>query len=152
MQTVPGAASPSSRTAISDHIAEIDADAKAQAALLGEVQIAVGHRALNFRRAAHGVDHAGEFRQHTVAGGLDNAAVMLANLRIEQFDEMRLEALVRAFLIHTHQARITHHIGGEDRGQSTGSGRGGHFWGGDNSRAEFNLLRAATRQCHAAPW
>jgi hypothetical protein len=31
---------------------------------------------------------------------------MLADLRIDQFDEMRLEALVRAFLIGTHQVRL----------------------------------------------
>jgi hypothetical protein len=59
--------------------------------LLGEIQIAVGHRALDFAGAAHRVDHAGEFRQHAVAGGLDDAAVILADLRIYKFDEMRLE-------------------------------------------------------------
>jgi hypothetical protein len=53
-----------------DHIAEIDPDAKAQAALLGEIQIAVGHRGLDFARTAHRVDHAGKFRQHAVASGL----------------------------------------------------------------------------------
>ena len=33
--------------AVGDHVAEIDANAKAQALLLGEIQIAVRHRALN---------------------------------------------------------------------------------------------------------
>ncbi|HMD67032.1 MAG TPA: hypothetical protein VKG22_10345, partial [Stellaceae bacterium] len=53
-----------------------------------------------------------------------------------------------------HQARIAHHIGGEDRGETAGGGsRCGHGWGGDNSRAEFSLLRAGTRPFHviAAP-
>jgi hypothetical protein len=59
---------------------------------------------------------------------------------------------VRAFLIRTHQARIAHHIGSEDRGETSGGGRGGHFSGSDNFRAQFNLLRAATRHFHAAPW
>ena len=62
---------------------------------------------------------------------------------------MRLEAFVGAFLIRAHQARIAHHIGGEDRGQSTGGSRGDHCSGGDNSRAKFNLLRAGKRQFHA---
>src|SRR5438552_212577 len=53
--------------AIGDHVAEIDADAKSQAALLGEIQVAVGHCAMNFGGAAHRVDYAGEFRQHAVA-------------------------------------------------------------------------------------
>ena len=34
--------------AIGDHVAEIDADAKSQAVLLGEIQIAIGHRPLDF--------------------------------------------------------------------------------------------------------
>jgi hypothetical protein len=71
--------------AIGDHVAEIDADAKSEAPLLGEVQIAVGHPALNFAGAAHRIDDAGEFRQHAVAGGLDDPAMMLADLRIDQF-------------------------------------------------------------------
>jgi hypothetical protein len=85
--------------AVGDYVAEIDAVAKAQAALLGQIEIAVGHRALNFARTPHRVDHAGEFRQHAVAGSLDDPPAMLAELRIDQFAQMRLEALVRAFLI-----------------------------------------------------
>jgi hypothetical protein len=84
---------------------------KRQAALFGEIQIAVGHRALNFAGAAHRIDDAGEFRQHAVAGGFDDPAVMLADLWIEQFDKMRLEAFVRAFLIGSHQKRIAYSIG-----------------------------------------
>jgi hypothetical protein len=99
---------------------------KSQAALVGEVQISAGHRALDFAGTAHRVDHAGKFCQHAIAGDLDDAAVMLADLRIDQFDEMRLEAFVRAFLIGTHQTRIAHHIGGEDRGETAAGGRGGH--------------------------
>jgi hypothetical protein len=96
-------------------------------------KIAFGHDALDFGRTAHRVDHAGEFRQHAVAGGLvpgssqvkpGDAAVMLADRRIDQFDEMRLDAFVGAFLIGTHQARVAHHIGGEDRGETAGRGNG----------------------------
>jgi hypothetical protein len=72
----------------------------------------------------------------------EDAAVMLPDLRIDKFAQIRFEAFVRAFLIGTHQARIAHHIGGEDRGQSAGGGRGGHCSGGANSRVEFNLLPA----------
>ena len=53
---------------------------------------------------------------------------MLANLRIDEFVEMRLETFVCAFFVLAHQARISRHIGGEDRGQSTGGGRSGHCW------------------------
>ena len=67
----------------------------------------------------------------------DEPAMMLADFRIDQFDEMRLEALVRAFLIRTHQARIAHHIRREDRGETAGGGRGSHCSSGVTSRAEF---------------
>jgi hypothetical protein len=77
---------------------------------------------------------------------------MLADLRIEEFAQMRLEAFVRPFLVRAHQARIPRHIRGEDRGETAGGGRGSHCAGGVSSRAEFNLLRAGTRLFHAAPW
>jgi hypothetical protein len=116
---------------VRDHVADIDPDAKAQAALLGHIQIAVGHRALNFGRTTHRVDDAGEFRQHAVTGGLDDPTAMLADLRIDHLAQMRLEAFVRSFLIDAHQARIAHHIGGEDRGKTARGDRSGHFSGGD---------------------
>ena len=37
--------------------------------------------------------------QHAVAGGLDNAAVVLGDLRIEEFAPQRFEAFERAFLV-----------------------------------------------------
>jgi hypothetical protein len=73
---------------------------------------AVDHRALHLGGAADGVDDAGEFHQHPVTGRLDDAAGMLADLRVEELAAMRLEAFVRAFLVRTHQARIARHIGG----------------------------------------
>jgi len=76
--------------AVGDHVAEIDPDAKAKAPLLGEIQIAVGHRALNFASTAHRIDNAGEFRQEAVAGGLDDPAPMLADLWLDQFAQIRL--------------------------------------------------------------
>ena len=127
--------------AVGDHVAEIDADAKPQAALLGEIQISVGHPALNFTGAAHRVDHAGEFRQQAIVGSLDDPSMTFADLWVDHFAQMRLEAFVGAFLIGAHQARIPRHIGGEDRGKAAGGGRGGHCSGDDNSRSEFNLLR-----------
>ena len=54
---------------------------------------------------------------------------MLADLRINEVDEMRLEALVRAFLVSAPQARLPRRIGGEDRGEAAGGGRGNHSSG-----------------------
>jgi hypothetical protein len=91
---------------------------KPYAALLGKVQIAIGHRLLDFAGATNRVDDAGEFRQHAVAGGLDDPAVMLADLRFDHFSEMRLQAPVGPLLVSPHQPRIARHIGGEDRGKA----------------------------------
>jgi hypothetical protein len=37
---------------------------------------------------------------------------VLTDLRVDELAAMRLEALVRAFLIGAHQARVTRHISG----------------------------------------
>jgi hypothetical protein len=63
-----------------------------------------------------------EIRKQTVAGGLDDPAVVLADLWIDQLPAMCLEAFERAFFVRTHQARIARHIGGEDRGKTAGRG------------------------------
>ena len=116
-------------SAVSDHVAEIDSDAKTKAALLGQIQIAIGHCTLNFTGTAHRVDLVRKFRQHAVAGGLDDPAVVLPNFRIDELVEMRLEAFVRALLIGTHQTRIAHHICRQDRGKTVGGCRGNHSSG-----------------------
>ena len=61
-------------------------------------------------------DHAGRIVKSTGDGLLD--------LRLDQLTEMRLEALVRAVLVHAHQPRVARHIGGEDRGKTAGRGHG----------------------------
>jgi hypothetical protein len=90
--------------AISDHVAEIDADAEAQAAFFSEIQIAVRHHALDFGGATDRVDDAGEFRQHAIAGVLDGTTVVFLDLGIDQLAQMRPEALVSPVLIRPHQS------------------------------------------------
>ena len=76
--------SPKMSSLLDDHVAEIDADAKPDAPLVGHIGLAVDHPALHLDGAAHRVDDAGEFRQQAVAGVLDDAAAMLLDLRIDQ--------------------------------------------------------------------
>ena len=77
----------------------------------------LGHRLLHRDRAAHRIDDAGKFHQQAVAGGLDDAAAMLGDFRVDQLAAQRFEAFERALLVRPHQPRIPRHIGGEDRGQ-----------------------------------
>ena len=86
----------------------------------GDAGVALGHRLLHLDRAAHRIDDAGELDQQAVAGGLDDAAVVLGDLRIDELAAQRFEAFERAFLVRPHQPRIPRHIGGEDRGETAG--------------------------------
>jgi hypothetical protein len=101
--------------ALDNHVAEIDADAQFDAALRRDTGVPLRHRLLHFNRAAHRIDHARKFHQQAIAGGLDDAARMLGDLRIEKVAAQRFEAFERALLIRPHQPRIPRHIGGEDR-------------------------------------
>ena len=113
------------RSSPSTIIAEIDADAQFDAAVSPDAGVALGHRLLHRDRAADRIDDAGKLHQHAVAGGLDDAAPVLGDLRIEELMAQRLEAFERAFLVRPHQPRIPRHIGGEDRGEVAGGGHSG---------------------------
>jgi hypothetical protein len=76
---------------VDDDVAEIDADAKLDAALARDTVIAQRHLALQFDRAAHRIDDAREFDQEPVAGGLDDAPAMLGDFRISELAVDRFE-------------------------------------------------------------
>jgi hypothetical protein len=128
--TPPASASASTRgdvdavaieiVALDDHVAQIDADAQFDAVVRRDTRVPLGHRLLHRDRAAHRVDDARKFHKHAVAGGLDDAALVLGDLRIEELMAQRFEAFERAFLVRPHQPRIPRHIGGEDRGETAG--------------------------------
>ena len=93
---------------LDDDVAEIDPDPEPDPAFLGDRGCAIGHRELPFGGTAHRVYDAREFRQYPVASGVDDAAGVLADLRVDDFASMRLQAFVRAFLVRapTSEARI----------------------------------------------
>jgi hypothetical protein len=65
--------------ALDDHVAEIDADTQLDAVVRRDVRVPPGYRLLHLDRAAHRINDAREFDQHTVTGGLDDAAVVLGD-------------------------------------------------------------------------
>jgi hypothetical protein len=95
-------------------------NAQFDAVLRRDAGVSLGHRLLHRDGAAHRVDDAGKFHQHSVAGGLDDAAAVLGDLRIEELAALRFEAFERAFRVCAPQPRIPRHIGGEDRGKTAG--------------------------------
>src|SRR6516165_8993255 len=101
-----------------DHdVAEVDADAKANALALRQIGVAVLHPPLHDDRATHRIDDRGELDQHAVAGGLKDAPAVLIDQRVDQFTPVRLESGERLFLVRPHQPRIFDDIGAEDRRQ-----------------------------------
>jgi hypothetical protein len=64
------------------------------------------------------------FDQHAGASGLDDAPVMLPDFRVDEIAAVRLQAVEGAFLIRSHQPRVTRHIGGEDRRKAARCSRG----------------------------
>src|SRR5204863_3413954 len=81
------------------------------------VGVALGHAALHLDGAAHRIDDTGELREQTVAGGFDDAAAVLGNLRVAEFAPDRLQCRERPFLVRAHQPRIAGDIGRQYRRQ-----------------------------------
>jgi|SRR5271163_754145 len=93
--------------ALNDHVAEIDADAQFHAVVRPDARVSLRHRLLHLDRAAHRIDDAGKFDQQAVAGGLDDAAAMFGDFRIDELMAQRLEAFERAFLVPAPSAANT---------------------------------------------
>jgi hypothetical protein len=59
-----------------DNVAEMNADAKLDATFRRQSGVALDHAALHLEGAAHGVDHAAELDDDSIARALDDTAVM----------------------------------------------------------------------------
>ena len=68
----------------SDYVAEVDADAEPDAPLVADHRLTIDHAALHFGGATDRIDHARKFREEPVASVLDNAALVLLDLRLDQ--------------------------------------------------------------------
>ena len=77
--------------AVYDNVAEVDADAELDAMVRRHIHIAVLYRALDLDRALDGFDHAREFDQEAIASCLDDTALVLGDLRVDELSPMRLE-------------------------------------------------------------
>ena len=64
---------PSIAVALLDHVAEMNADAKLDAALRRQASIALDHAGLHLNPAAHRIDYAAELDDDAVPGALDDA-------------------------------------------------------------------------------
>jgi hypothetical protein len=74
----------------------------------------------NRDRASHRIDDTWKFYHQSVAGGLDEAALVLGDFRIEELATQCSEAFESPALVGADQPRIPRHVGGEDRRKAAG--------------------------------
>jgi hypothetical protein len=101
-----------------DHdVAQVDADAQDDAAVVGQLGVPALHCLLNIDRALHRLDHARELGQQAVAHELHDAPAAFGDLRLHQVPAERLEALQGTPLVGAHEARIADHVCSKDGGK-----------------------------------
>jgi hypothetical protein len=75
---------------VDDDIADVDSYPKLDSELLRDIGVLPDHFSLDVRSAAHRINCACEFDQHTVAGSLDNATAVARDSRIYKSSSERL--------------------------------------------------------------
>jgi len=79
--------------------------------------VALDHGVLHFDGAAHGVDHAAEFDQSSIAGALYDTAAMHRDRRVDEIAAERPEAGKSAVLVRPGEPAETDHVGRQNRGK-----------------------------------
>ena len=101
--------------ALLDHVAEMDADAEFDAPLGRHAGIALDHAVLHLDGAAHGVDHAAELDEGSVAGALDYAPVVHGDGRVDQIAAQRPQPRQGAVLVRAGEPAVSDHVGRQNR-------------------------------------
>src|SRR5271169_5863128 len=89
------------------------ADAKTYRLVPSTTDVFRSDSVLNRYRAGNGVDRAGKIGDHTVAGGVENAAAMGCDQTVDD-DPTRLEPDKRAHFVVRHQPAVPGNVGRED--------------------------------------
>ena len=97
--------------ALLDDIAEMNTNAKFDALVVRDLGVALGHRPLNFNGSIHCIDDAAELDNRTVAGALDDPAVMHRDGRINQVAAKCPEPGKNPILVGSGKPRIADDIG-----------------------------------------
>ena len=86
----------------------------------GSAGVALDHAVLHLDGAAHGVDHAAELDESSVAGALDDAPVMHGDGRIDQIAAQRPQPRQGAILVRAGEPAVADHIRDQDRRNFSG--------------------------------
>ena len=100
----------------------MNADAKLDAALRRKAGVALDHAVLHLDGTAHGVDHATELNETSVAGALHHAPVMHGDGRIDQIAPKRPQPRQCAILVGAGEPAVPDNIGRQDRRKFSGLG------------------------------
>ena len=68
---------------LNDHIAQIHADTKHDASIIGLTFIRLGHRMLQINGALHGIDRTAELYQNAIVGDLEDTLSMPSHKRLQ---------------------------------------------------------------------
>ena len=96
------------------HIADIDADPEAHPSPFGFAIIRACKRLLDLDRTVNRVEHADEFGEHAIAGGVRDPPSMLPD-QIVDYRTTGRQCRHRRLFVAMHQAAVALDIGGEDR-------------------------------------
>ncbi len=99
-----------------DYVAQMDADAELDAAILRHAGIALDHAVLHLDGAAHGIDHTAELDQRPIPGALDHAPVVHGDGRIDQVAAQCPQPRQGAIFVRASEPAVPDHVGGQDGG------------------------------------
>jgi hypothetical protein len=102
---------------LDDDVALVNADAEFDAMLRRHRGIAFGHTSLDLSRATQRTDDTRKLDEQTVAGGLDEAAAMSGDLRVDHLGAERLQPAEGPFFVRFDKARIAGDVSRKDRCQ-----------------------------------
>ena len=101
--------------ALLDDVAEMNADAELDALLGRHADVALDQRVLNCDRAAHRFDHAAELDEASIAGALEDAAVMGGYRGVDEIGAQAPETRERAILVRSRDPAEADDVGDQDR-------------------------------------
>jgi hypothetical protein len=97
--------------ALLDDVADMDANAKFDALVGGDLGVAPDHRPLNFTRKIHCIYDAAEFDNGAVAGAFDDPAVMHGNGRIDQIAAKGPKPCKDAIFVRAGKSGVADNVG-----------------------------------------
>jgi hypothetical protein len=106
-------------SSVLNDVSNIDAHAKFKTLFVWNIRVSVGHAALDFHCAVHCLDCTCEFRQKSVACGLDHAAFMFFDFRRAEGIQMSRQLSVRALFVRAHKPTVVSHICCQDSRQTS---------------------------------